>query len=347
MWFWRTGVGDLVGFVGMSSRGRFTAACGAALLALPLAACGSGSKDKSNSAQNPPAPVTAQSFPSPAGKTISDIRRGLGPGPVLAPAVSIITPGENRFSFGLFDRARRQISQAPTAIYVAPVDQPDKVEGPILAQDYQLDVNPRFRSKTVASDPNAAQSVYVTTLKFPKPGNYAVLAVAKLDDRLVAAAPISMPVIPKSKDPVPEVGSPAPKVHTETLASAGGDVSKIDTRDPPSDMHKVDFASVYGKKPVVLVFATPALCQSRVCGPVVDMTLQVESEHRGQAEFIHQEIYNGNDPSKGFRAPVNQFHLPTEPWVFGIDRHGRIADRLEGAATVPAIEAVYRAAVGR
>jgi hypothetical protein len=329
----------------MSPQGRFAAACGAALLALPLAACGSGSSDKSDGSSKPPAVATPQSFPSPAGKTISEIRRGLGPGPVLAPAVSILTPGENRFSFGLFDRARRQISQAPTAIYVAPVDAPDKVEGPILAQDYRLDVNPRFRSKTVSSDPNAAQSVYVAGIKFPQPGNYAVLAVAKLDDRLVAASPISMPVIPQSKDPVPEIGSPAPKVQTETLASAGGDVSKIDTRDPPSDMHEVNFADVVGKKPVVLVFATPALCQSRVCGPVVDMAYEVESEHRGDAVFIHQEIYKDNDPSHGFRAPVNEFHLPTEPWVFGIDRKGRIADRLEGAATVPAIEAVYKAAV--
>ena len=31
-----------------------------------------------------------------------------------------------------------------------------------------------------------------------------------------------------------------------------------------------DFADVLGTKPVVIVFATPALCQSRVCGPVVD-----------------------------------------------------------------------------
>jgi hypothetical protein len=320
------------------------AAMAAALLVVPLSACGSGSSNKSTSSQKPPALATAQSFPSPTGKTISEIRRGLGPGPVLAPAVSILTPGRNRLSFGLFDRARRQISEAPAVLYISPVGS-DKVEGPIPAQDFKLDVNPQFRSKTVSADPNAAQSVYVADAKFGKPGNYEVLAVAKLDDRLVAANPISMPVIPKSKDPVPEVGTRAPRIDTETLASAGGDVSKIDTRDPPSDMHKVNFADVYGKKPIVLVFATPALCQSRVCGPVVDMAYQVESEHRGQAVFIHQEIYKNNDPSQGFRTPVDQFHLPTEPWVFGIDRKGKIVARLEGAATVPAIEDVFKAAV--
>jgi hypothetical protein len=330
----------------MVSRGPVLAATAAALLVLPLSACGGSSKKSDSTSQNPPKVATPQNFPSPQGKSIAEIRQGLGPGPVLAPAVSILTPGKDRFSFGLFDRARRQISEAPTAIYISPIGS-DVVQGPIPAQDYKLDVDPQYRSKTVADDPNAAQSVYVGDVKFPKPGNYEVLAVAKLDDRLVAANPISMPVIPPAKDPVPAVGSKAIKIDTPTLASVGGDASKIDTRLPPDDMHKVNLADVLGKKPIVLVFATPALCQSRVCGPVVDMAMQVEHEHPGEAVFIHQEIYNDNDPNKGFRPQVTAWHLPTEPWVFGIDRQGRIADRLEGAATVPAIEAVLKAAVKR
>jgi hypothetical protein len=328
----------------MVSRGQLLAAAAAALACVPLSACGGGGDGKGSTAQKPPAVATPQNFPSPAGKSIAQIREGLGPGPVLAPAVSIITPGKNRFSFGLFDRARRQISQAPTALYISPIGS-DQVTGPIPAQDFQLAVSPPYRSKTVSADPNAAQSVYVANLKFSKPGNYEVMAVAKLDDRLVAASPISMPVIPTAKDPVPAVGSKAIKIDTPTLASVGGDASKIDTRTPPDDMHKVNFADVLGKKPIVLVFATPALCQSRVCGPVVDMAYEVEGRHRGQAAFIHMEIYNDNDPNKGFRPQVTAWHLPTEPWVFAIDRKGRIADRLEGAATVPAIEAAYRAAV--
>ena len=35
------------------------------------------------------------------------------------------------------------------------------------------------------------------------------------------------------------------------------------------------------------------------------------------------EIYNDNDPSKGVRPQVRAFHLPSEPWLFTIDRHGR------------------------
>ena len=34
------------------------------------------------------------------------------------------------------------------------------------------------------------------------------------------------------------------------------------------------------------------------------------------------EIYNDNDPSKGVRPQVRAFHLPSEPWLFAINREG-------------------------
>ena len=65
-----------------------------------------------------------------------------------------------------------------------------------------------------------------------------------------------------------------------------------------------------GKEPIVLLFATPQFCQSRVCGPVVDVAEQVKQEYGDKAAFIHMEIYNDNDPSKGVRPQVRAFHLP-------------------------------------
>ncbi len=48
---------------------------------------------------------------------------------MLAPSVSQFQPGENRFGFGLFDRSRAQIADAPAAVYVAPVGG-GKAKGP-------------------------------------------------------------------------------------------------------------------------------------------------------------------------------------------------------------------------
>jgi hypothetical protein len=317
------------------------------LLALSLLVGGCGSSSSgSESSQAAQPPASSSDFPSPKGKSLLEIKKGLSPGPVLAPTVSVVSPGRDRYGFGLFDRARKQIAQAPVALYVEKSGS-RKVTGPFLARDLSLSVKPAFQSETVAKDPTAAKSLYVTQLRVKKAGNYAVLGVAKLDGRLVATDPIYLGV--GASSPVPAVGQQAPVITTPTVKSVGGDISKIDTRTPPDSMHDVNFADVVGKKPVVLVFATPALCQSRVCGPVVDIAEEVKSEDKGGAAFIHMEIYNNNRIAQGclegtrlvnqcLRPQVLAYHLPSEPWAFAIDRRGKIVARLEGAFSKAELE---------
>ena len=133
----------------------------------------------------------------------------------------------------------------------------------------------------------------------------------------------------------PQVGERAIKVHTETGADVGGDLTKLSTRiPPPPEMLDTDFADVVGKQPVVLLFATPALCASRTCGPVVDIAEQVRAQNGKGVTFIQQEIYQDNDPGKPYRQQVLAWRLPTEPWAFVVDRHGKIAARFEGVFSV-------------
>ncbi len=145
---------------------------------------------------------------------------------------------------------------------------------------------------------------------------------------------------------MPAEGQRPPKIHTPTEADVGGDLEQIDTRVPPSTMHESDFADVLGKEPVVLTFATPRLCQSRVCGPVVDVVEQVKSDYQDEAEFIHMEVYNENEIQKGYRPQLTAFRLPTEPWTFTFDAKGRVAARLEGAFSAEELEAAVKKAVG-
>jgi hypothetical protein len=235
----------------------------------------------------------------------------------------------NRFGFGLFDRQRKQITDAPGAIYIAKSGS-SRAHGPYVARWESLDVKRRkYLSKTVATDPNAAKTLYVSDVPFKKPGKYVVLGIFRLDNRLVGAG-TTVKVV-KSSD-VPNVGDPAPKMDTPTKDSVGGDLSKIDTRDPHDDMHDDNLADVLGKRPVVLVFATPALCQSRVCGPVVDIAEEVRHKRPSDdTAWIHMEIYNNNQVNDGYRPQFLHYHLPTEPWLFTINRQGKIAARIEGA----------------
>ena len=124
--------------------------------------------------------------------------------------------------------------------------------------------------------------------------------MTQVDGQLIGS-PLSVRVLRDAEDEVPAVGERAPAVETDTVASARGDVEAIDTRIPPSDMHEVSFAEVRGTKPVALLFATPQLCQSRVCGPVVDIAVQMKAEYGDRVEFIHQEVYVDNKIDKGLR----------------------------------------------
>ena len=330
---------------------RLTAAGLLAAAALTLAACGgSGGGDQPRSDSQPP--PSAKDFPPAQGKTMLQLKRSLGPGPVLAPTVQELDPGRQRYGFALFTTARKQISGVPVALYVQPSGG-TKLTGPYPARDFTLDVAAAYRSETVARDPDAAKSLYVSHVRFPRPGTYAVMAVAKLDGRLVATDPIGARVL--ARDPVPIVGAKAPVIDTPTVGSVGGNIRSIDTRQPPDSMHDVDFRDVVGKKPIVLVFATPALCQSRVCGPVVDIADEVKSEFKGKAAFIHMEVYLDNTIKRGclegtrpagqcLRPQMLAYHLQTEPWAFTIDRRGRVAARLEGAYSKSELQAAVAAA---
>lgn len=317
----------------------------AVLAALALAGAGCGGDDGDDGADKPPPPARPEDFPKAGGRTLAELHKALGgEGPVLAPSVSELQPGRNRFGFGLFDRSRAQIADAPAAVYVAPAGG-GKASGPIVARFESLAVKAQYQSRSVASDPDAAKSLYVADIEFEKPGRYEVLGAVRLDGRLVAAGNAGGAATVAGTSRVPDVGDRAPRVNTPTKADAGADIESIDTRQPPSSMHESDFADVVGKKPAVLLFATPALCQSRVCGPVVDIAEQVKARRGDEAEFIHQEIFVDNEIDKGFRPQVLRWRLPTEPWVFAVDRNGRVAARIEGAFSSDELERAVDAAV--
>ncbi|MDQ3849185.1 MAG: hypothetical protein M3296_01015, partial [Actinomycetota bacterium] len=266
-------------------------------------------------------------------QTLGRLIRGRPEGPVLAMAVSQIKTGTDRVSFALFDRARKQMDVAGVAVYTA---RPDgtMLHGPYPARKESLQVATQYRSAATKSDLANGDKFYVASVPFPRRGQRLVVGLARLDGRLVVAKSLQ-PVDVGARSRVPDVGDRAIRIHTETPADVGGDLSKLSTRiPPPRDMLDTDFAEVLGKKPVVLLFATPALCQSRTCGPVVDIAEQVRAQSGRGVVFIQQEIYRDNEVTKGFRPQVVAWHLPTEPWAFVIDRHGRIDTRFEGVFSV-------------
>ena len=272
-------------------------------LGLGLAAC-SGDEEEARPPATPsePAATAPADFPRARGRMLAELRAGLPAGPVLAPSVGLLERGRNRVGFGLFDAENRQVARAPAALYVAPAGG-GEARGPFWTRSEALEVRPPFRSESTASDPDSARSVYVTDVPFRRAGGYELLGLVRLDGRLVAAES-AVPAVSVVRDgDVPETGERPPIITTPTKTSPGG-LAAAETRVPADSMHEHDFADVVGRRPVVLLFATPALCQSRVCGPVVDIAEQVRADHEGDAAFIHMEIFEDNAVEKGYRPQV-------------------------------------------
>jgi hypothetical protein len=314
------------------------------LLPLGLAAaalgCGSSSNSSSDTSADtapaqPPPTASATSFPKAKGKTLDSLRAGLPEGPILAPSTtSSIEVGHNRIGFALFTADRKQITDAQVALYTTNHDGTG-VKGPYVARYESLKVKPQYESKTTANDPSGAKAVYVSEVPIPKSGQRVVTGVARINGRMVRTTGFEISIPKHITGGPPDVGQRPPIIHTPTLASVAGNASKIDTRIPPApDLLKTDYAGVVGKKPIVITFATPLLCQSRVCGPVVDVVEQVRASTNKDVAFIHQEIYKDNNVSKGFQTNVTAWRLPTEPWTFVIDKKGRVSSRFEGAVSV-------------
>lgn len=324
-------------------------ACAAA--AIPAAGCGGsgtgGGGASSPNASPPPASPdvvaashpTRADFPATRGRTLRQLANSLyGGGPEVALATTDYTPGRNRVAFGLIEHDGTLI-YGNTAVYVAR-DEHGKAVGPFLAPADSLQVRPAFRSETAAGDD--VQAVYHADVNLPGPGRWLLLTVTRSGEELLGGAAT---VTVRRSSPVPAVGEAAPRVHTPTTASVGGDVAKIDTRVPPDRLHDVDLADVLGRRPVALLFATPALCRSRVCGPVADEAVQLSTAYGDRVAFIHNEVYVDNDPSKGLRPQLRAYGLTSEPWLFVIGRDGRVAARLEGAFGIDEFRAALERAL--
>jgi hypothetical protein len=309
-----------------------------ALAAAPVALllmAGCGGDDSSPSAAATPDP---SDFPAADGKTFAELTKGVDESDlVVLPSEQVFEPGENRYGFGVFTVEHSNVPDAQVALYAAKPN--GEAVGPFPATAASLETKPAFQSVTTTTDPDAATSVYTAQVDLADKGEWRILAMIRDDDGTLSWTYSNSSAVVGQFPDIPKEGDKAPLIHTPTADDVGGDLTKIDTRQPPDTMHDTDYADVIGKQPIVLLLATPALCMSRVCGPVVDIAEEVKSERPDDAAFIHMEIYKDNQISKGPNEQVQAFHLQSEPWLFVIGSDGKISTRIEGAFSADELNA--------
>jgi hypothetical protein len=180
------------------------------------------------------------------------------------------------------------------------------------------------------SAPGEVPSLYVVHLQPPKAGTYWLLA--KPQNATIRALGN---VIVRAKTYSPAVGQLVPASRTPTLATQR--LSQLTTAaHPDRALYTTSVAeALAARRPFVVTFATPKFCTSRTCGPVVDVVGYVQ---RGAApsllRFIHVEVFQGNDPSRGYNRWMREWGLQSEPWVFVVGADGRLKAKFEGSVSV-------------
>ncbi len=304
-----------------SSAGQSSSSAAAAASATSSAGPSPAVADELAAAQHP----SGGQFPPTRGRSLQQLAALVKSSAQFGAATGTFTPGMRRLAFAV-NAGSGQFIYAPSAIYIARTPSVP-ARGPFLAPADSLIVAPQYRSKQNVG-PGDIKAVYAAALPIPRAGTYTVLSITRTPDGLIGA-PGKIAVAASS--PIPDVGQRLPDIATDSAATVHGDTALLTTRIPPEPMHSVSLRQVLGRRPIALLFSTPQLCMSRVCGPVTDVAVSLQRKFGSRITFIHQEVYVDNQPSKGLRPQLKAFHLQTEPWLFTINRHGVITARLEGA----------------
>lgn len=282
---------------------------------LVLAACSSGGG-------SPPTSGNATSSPSAAGSG----------GPEILPILvnSEILKGPNRFVFSLTDRANKLVAAPDVKVHLLYYDV-DTAENTVVFEG-----DARFLWAI-----EGEQGLYVTDVTFPDAGRWGTKFEATFPDGATKSVRADYDVA--ASGTTPALGAKAPSVDTPTAADVGGNLAKLSSdKAPEPRFYETSIADALAAgKPFVVTFATPAFCQTRLCGPTLETVKRVAKDYPA-LPFIDVEPYkmayiDGNlQPeldANGQLQPAdwtNAWGLQSEPYTFVVAADGTVAAKFEG-----------------
>ncbi len=255
-------------------------------------------------------------------------------------AASEFVVGPNRFPFGLVDVDGRFLEGAAVNVRFTLVD--DESASPKIEAAAHWRIVPDDFIHTHDDGEGHThfdfRGIYVVdAVVLPEPGiwvaDFTVLAQGNQTPDVQEAG---FRVLEEANGP--SAGSRVPA--TESLTIKNTRFVDMSTRQVKNDeLHNVSVAEALGSgEPFVVVFASPQFCVSAMCGPVVEVMDDAREALGGGVEFIHIEPWDlAAARERGELTPsaeVREWNLPSEPWLFVVDREGRVAVRIEGLVTV-------------
>ena len=219
-----------------------------------------------------------------------------------------------RLAFVLQDDAKEYISPKSVTMQFGPA--PDRFTSPIVEARIFNDASPAPSYVTVEAELAPKGTVW---------------AQAIVDGRKATA-----PIMIVDARPGLGVGQPVPRVRTPSPGDAAG-LEVVCTRSPdPCPWHDVSLDQALGQgRPLAVLVATPAFCQTVTCGPMLDVLLKAAPPFADRVGFVHLEVYaarpSGPEVSRTPLSPaVKAFGLASEPNLFLVAADGTVRERIDG-----------------
>jgi hypothetical protein len=263
------------------------------------------------------------------------------------PVSSEITVGSNRLLVNLLD--------ASTNTSTASVDHPLQLR----LYDMSLDATQPAFTVDASYLPTIAglPGLYRAMVPFNHAGAWGLEAIQDpgTDQALTGRFVFDV----RASGTTPAIGASVMAEETPTAADAAAIATISTDDDPDPDFYTTSISAALAvHEPFVVVFATPAFCRSATCGPTLDVVKQAAVDYKGRLTFIHVEPYqltmtdghlqpvlsadNNPIPIKA----VEDWGLPSEPYVFVVGADGKLSAKLEGIVSVDELRAAF-AAVAR
>ena len=326
------------------------------VVAVLVAACSSGGTPTASPAGSPatsPGATTQVGSGATSGPCPTAASPSTAPGWQTASGDPTVYPtlissqqvcGRNRFLFGFIDKKNRSAAAPERTASVGFYNLAQSADTAVVT------VTGRFQWLL-----EGVTGIYVADVEYLEAGEWGAEFVTSVDGDTPEVIRARFQVQPKGM--APGIGDPVPSTKTPTLDDFDGDLAKLSSdTEPDPQLYEVSIDTALAEhRPFVVAFATPAFCRSQTCGPMLEVVKAVAGETTS-VTFINVEPYI-LEFKDGRLQPVltanNQlqpapatlaFGIPSEPWVFVVDKGGIVRGSFEASVTADELRATIEAA---
>jgi len=250
---------------------------------------------------------------------------------------SDIATGSNRIIIGVLSPQRKTIQSKTISI--------DFFQKRDNSTIYRFSNNAEF-----INWPNSKSGIFSTNVNFDESGVW--LAEISPKDGEYAGEKARIVLNVKEFSATPSVGDTIPETNNILATNSSELINITSDINPVLELYNQSINEIVTikDKPLLILFATPGNCKSFTCGPQMNIVKSLNENYRKDMYFVHIEVYDMKSKKNDgqyikFSPVIKPWNLPSEPWVFIINKDGIIIEKFESYVPEEELELLIQRAI--